>query len=202
MEGYEFIVSIVQSIVARAWRALGATAVRMFRGKIPELLPRSRLKSRDLDVSFRLDQAEQAAAELKTVEPHLVPERTRQEKEKFVELVELSPRAAILDRGRELENAVESFAQSLGMFPSRMSGLLDLTRELRNNELIDRATAALLDDLRAVRNSAAQAREIDISARQALRFAALTDTAIRQFRRSAEAAPLLRHPPRDMQKSP
>jgi len=202
MEGYEFIVSIVQSIVLRVWRALGVTVVRMFRGKIPGLLPPSRSKDKDLNVSFRLDQAEQAAAGLKALEPHLAPERTREEKEKFMELIELSPRAAILDRGRELENAVESFAQSAGMFPSRMSGLLDLTRELRNNELIDQAMSGLLDELRAVRNSAAQGRDMDISGKHALRFAALTDAAIRQLRVSGDATARLRNPPRDMQRSP
>lgn len=158
------------------------------------MLPLLRLKYKDFDLSFRLHQAEKVAENLRVQGAESLPEPTPEEADKFRELVELSPRAAILERSRDLEHAVEAFAASVGMPQIRTRGLLDWTRELRKNELIDHATSSLLDDLRAIRNSAAHGRDIDITREDALRFAALADRAIRQFQISAAAAAALGQP--------
>lgn len=188
MDGYQFTASIVQSLASMAWPAALVTAVWLFRERITALLPLLRLKYKDLDVSFRLDQAEKEAEALKTPEAERAPERTPEETNKFERLVTLSPSAAVIDRSRELEDAVETFAISVGMTRTRMRGLLDWTRELRKHGLIDHATSALLDDLRAVRNAAAHGGDVNISREDALRFGALADKLIQQFRISTAGA--------------
>ncbi len=195
MDGYQFIASLVQSIISLAWPVALVAAVWLFREKITELLPFLRLKYKDLDVSFRLDQAEKEAKALKPAEADDAAEPTPEETDKFMKLVRISPRAAVLERSRELENALEAFAAAVGMPTSRMRGLLDLTRELRKHGLIDQATSALLDDLRAVRNAAAHGNAAEISEQDAFRFGDLADKAIFQIRFAANAAELLKQSP-------
>lgn len=194
MDGYQFIASLLQSLVSLAWPAAFVVAVWLFREKLTSLLPLLRLTYKDFDISFRLDQAEKEAEGLKQLQPDQAPEPTPEETDKFLKLVELSPRSAILERRLELENAVEAFAESVGMLPTRPRSLLNLTRELRRNELIDQATSALLDDLRTIGNTAAHAIDANISAQDALRFGDLAEKVIRQFRISADAATAMRKP--------
>lgn len=87
-----------------------------------------------------------------------------------------------------VQDAVESFAKSVGVPTLRLASLLQLTRELRKSDLIDQNTSALLDDLRAVGNSAAHDLTVHISEDDARRFGALADRLIQQFRVSANAA--------------
>jgi len=98
-----------------------------------------------------------------------------------------------MDRRLELEDALLNFARSVGM-AVRNPSLLQLTRELRKHELIDHATSALLDDLRAIGNSAAHNADTDITERDAKRFRALADKLIQQLRISAAAAEMNRGP--------
>jgi hypothetical protein len=90
------LASIIQSIASLAWPFALVVAVWLFREKIAELLPRFRAKYKDLEVSFRLDQAEKEAAGLPPApaSPEATP--TQEEKNKFVQIAEISPRAAIL----------------------------------------------------------------------------------------------------------
>jgi hypothetical protein len=194
MNGYQFIASLFQSLVSLAWPAAFIGAVWLFRERLTALLPLLHLKYKDFDISFRLDKAEMEAQALGQPQDDQAPQPTPEETSNFLKLVELSPRAAILERRLELENAVEEFAESVGMKPSRPRSLLNLTRELRKHELIDQTTSALLDDLRIIGNTAAHAIDTHISVEDALRFYDLTEKVIRQFRISTDAARLHRPP--------
>jgi hypothetical protein len=195
MDGYQFIASVLQSLVSLAWPAGFVTAVWLFREKLISLLPLLRLKYKDLDVSFRLDQAEKEAARLPAPPSHEAGEPTPEEQNKFDKLVTLSPRSAIFELRLELQDAIESFAQAVGMKTSRSQrGLLALTRELRKHELIDEGTSALLDDLRAIGNTAAHAYDVEITEEDARRFRMLAEQLIIQFRIGAHAAEANRKP--------
>jgi hypothetical protein len=192
MDGYQFIASLVQSVVSLAWPAALVVAVWLFREKITALLPLLRFKYKDLDVSFRLDQAEKEANALKPAEGADVAPPTPEETDKFQRLVKLSPRSAVLERSLELESALEAFATEVGIPANQYRGMLALTRELRKYQLIDHATSALLDDLRAIRNSAAHSGTAEISEQDALRFGELANKAIFQIRIAANAAEMLK----------
>ena len=58
MDGYQFSAAIVQSIVSLAWPAAFIGAVWLFRGRLMELLPLLKLKHKETEISFRLEQAE------------------------------------------------------------------------------------------------------------------------------------------------
>jgi hypothetical protein len=192
MDGYQFIASILGSLVTLAWPICFVIAVWLFRERITQLLPLLRLKYKDLDLSFRLDQAEKEVKALPASDQ--VSEPTPEEASKFEQLVHISPRAAILERSRELEAALSAYAKAMDIPTTNFRGMLQLTRELRKHELIDHTTSALLDDLRAIRNSAAHASNAEISDQDALRFGDLANRAIWQLNIAAGAAEMRKLP--------
>lgn len=79
----------------------------MFRQKLTDLLPHMRLKHKDTEISFRLDKAEEEAASLpappmETADAAPTPE----EQDRFEQLANVSPRAAILELRVALEEAL------------------------------------------------------------------------------------------------
>ena len=182
MDGYQFIASIFQSLVSLAWPAAFVIAVALFRGKLTELLPHLRLKHKDTEVSFRLEQAEKEAAQIPKAPTSPDTEPTPEEKTRYERVAEHSPRAAILEKRAELEqtlrSAAEPYATSTGS-PGRILSLTAAIRVLRSHNIIDENTSALLDDLRAIGNRAAHSRDgNEFTKDEALRFGKLADDAI------------------------
>jgi Domain of unknown function (DUF4145) len=108
-------------------------------------------------------------------------EPTPEEKTRFEQIAEVSPRAAILDLRRELEQAVIAAAGRHGLqgSPSKQLTLTTATRLLRNHGIIDAHTSALLNDLRSIGNAAAHGEDdFNLSKDAALRFRKLADQVI------------------------
>jgi hypothetical protein len=145
-----------------------------------------RLKYKDLDMSFRLDQAELEAKAIPKADQ--APAPTKEETDKFTQLAKISPNSAIAEKSREIEETLFAYGQAQGISDQRYRGWLAWTRELRNKQLIDSATAALLDDLRAVRNNAVHGGRNELSEEDAHRFGALADQLIASLQISTAAA--------------
>lgn len=182
MSWLQFWASVIGSI---AWPAAFVGSIWLFRKKIIELMPRLRLKYRDWEGSFRLDQAEKEAAALPPPAPNdEVLHPTKEEKDKFKEIAEISPRAAMLEVRTDIEEAVRSLAKSKDLLTPKVQSVLGLTRLLRSRGVIDEQTSALLDDLRVVGNNAAHNNDADFTMDEALRYRATADRAIAQLRAS------------------
>ena len=108
MDGYQFSASIIQSLVSLAWPAAVIVCVWLFRTQLAMLLPNLRVKHKDWEISFRLNEAEKAAAKLPTAPDALEPPPTPEEKSRFHQIAKLSPRAAILEMRATLEEAIRS----------------------------------------------------------------------------------------------
>jgi len=174
MDTYQFVASIVESATSLAWPAALFGAGLVFRRELSSLLPLLQLKHKDFEVSFRLTQAEIDAANLPApIAPVIEP--TPEEKDKFDRLVEISPRAAILEVRTDLEEAVRDLASVTQMAPTKSKSLLTLTRILRNDGLIDSQTSALLDDLRVIGNRAAHDPYTELGEEEARRFRTLAN---------------------------
>jgi hypothetical protein len=150
-----FFASVIGSLVKLAWPAALFGAVWIFRDKIEGLLPFIRLKYKDLDISFRFEEAEKEAARLPPVEDQQ-PQATPEEKSRFERTAEVSPRAAILETRTELEaylrDVITNNRLSTGIVSLSRHSFLQMTRILRNSNIIDSGTSALLDDLRVIGN--------------------------------------------------
>jgi hypothetical protein len=182
MDGYQFLASVLQSLVSLAWPAALFACVWIFREKLNALLPMLRMKYKDFDLSFyRWESAEREAAKLtaspETPEAQPTPEETN----RFEQIAKLSPRAALLEMRVNLEEEVRSFAQAMGMrTASPYVNYASLIRNLRQNDLIDANTSALLDDLRAIGNAAAH-NQSDPTEQDALRFRDIAERLIWQL---------------------
>src|SRR5436305_1642698 len=111
MDGYQFIASVLQSLVSLAWPVGLVVCVWMFRDKLKEILPLLRMKYKDFDVNFRLENAERVALQIPKPPPSPDTEPTPEEKSRFEKVAEHSPRAAILEKRAELEQALLSIAK-------------------------------------------------------------------------------------------
>ncbi len=188
MDGYQFAASLIQSLVSLAWPAALVVCVWLFRAQLAALLPNLRVKHKDWEISFRLHEAEKAAAKLPAAAGGSQAPPTPEEKSRFQQIAKLSPRAAILEMRASLEEAVRSFADAVGMPNiSPYINYASLIRSLRKNDLIDANTSALLDDLRAVGNAAAH-NQSDPTEQDALRFGALAERLIWQLGIGSAAA--------------
>jgi hypothetical protein len=105
MDGYQFSAAIFSSLVSLAWPAALVICVLLFRERLRTLLPFLRLKHKDTEVSFRLDQAEKESAQI-DLQPTPELEPTPEEKSRFEKVVEHSPRAAIREKRAELEQVM------------------------------------------------------------------------------------------------
>jgi hypothetical protein len=192
MDGYQFLASLFQSfvsflaslfqsLVSLAWPAAVFGSVWLFREKLTELLPLFRIKHGKWEFSFRLKQAEKAAAGLPRLPPTPEAEPTPEEKQDFEETAEISPREAILEVRSDIEGAVRSLAEKAQLLTPKVQSVLGLTRLLRNRNIVDAKMSSLLVDLRVLGNSAAQGPDAQFTKEEALRYRALADQAIAQL---------------------
>jgi hypothetical protein len=183
MDDYQFISSVINSL---AWPFFIFLIFWTFRVQIAQLLPFLRLKYKDIDITFRLDEAVKEAADIPATDQ--VPQPTREESDKFRRLIKISPSSAIAEKARDVEQALGDFGEAVGMTSPRTRGWLSWTRELRKYELIDSATSALLEDLRFVRNAAVHSGRNEITENDAYRFIGLADKLIASLQMSTAAA--------------
>jgi hypothetical protein len=138
MNGYGLVAAIFQSIASLAWPAAVLAGLWIYRDTLVKLLPLLTLKHKDWEASFRLERAEEEAAKLP--EPPVTAEAgpTPEEISRFEQIAKLSPRGAILEVRANLEEAVRSFANAVGVPNKRpYVSYAGLIRTLRENGLID-----------------------------------------------------------------
>jgi hypothetical protein len=184
MDGYQFIAAILQSVVSLAWPVAVFGGLWLFRKQLEVLLPNLRAKYKDVEISFRLEQAEKEARNLLR-EPRQFLSGTKiteRELRRFEKVAELSPRAAILETRSELDDELRLFAERAGDLPAKNMPFVIIMRLLQTKELIDGSTFELLDDLRAIGNKVAHGpRNLEITKDEAIRYRELADEIIRRL---------------------
>jgi hypothetical protein len=179
MNGYGLIAATIQSIASLSWPVAIIAVVWIFRTRIADLLPLLRVKYKDLELSYRLDMAEKDAAGLPEPAKDQVATSTPEEEDRFIKIAKLSPRGAIMDLRRELEEALRNYGNRPALETRRFTNLLSMTRELRREGLIGPRTSALLDDLRTIGNTAAHGESSEEFTKDlAIRYRELFDHAI------------------------
>ncbi|MBC7150799.1 MAG: DUF4145 domain-containing protein [Rhizobium sp.] len=177
MTWLEFVASIVQSLVTIAWPAAVVLSVWMFRNEIRPLLPMFRLKHKDTEISFRLDEAERAAEQLPPSPSADTPE-TQAEQTKFERLAAISPRSALIEIRREIQDALAYTAGIRGLDAARKFGPRNMLRKLSEAGVITPTVFPLFDDIIAIGNIAAHDSSVDFTIEQALRYRELADRAL------------------------
>ena len=176
MDWLQFWASIIQSLTSLAWPIAIVVVFLLFREKLRALLPLLKVKAGEMEVSFRLDKAEEAVKELPPMVTDTVAPATPEEIDRFYQIADISPRAAILELKNELEQLVRqlSFKYTGGTPLAKVWGFGRSVRALREAGAIDSTASAILDDLRNIGNSAAHA-DTQISKDDAIRYRNLVD---------------------------
>lgn len=179
MNYLDFFASIIASLTALAWPAAIVASVWIFRQEIRPLLPRVRVKHKDTEFSFRLEEAEKVVDQL-PIPPSETPPATPEEISNFEKIARASPRAAVLEMRREIEDFLTSYANGFfGEISARQRSPRQILRRLREQQAINSTAASLLDDVLSVGNSAAHDSNAVFSYDDAMRYRSLVDHAIR-----------------------
>jgi len=175
-----FIASVVGSL---AWPAAVVGLVLILRKPIRGLLPllqRRKYKEFEIEFGRRVEEVKQELQELPpgAAQPTLDPSTSA-----LLRLAEVSPRAAVLEAWREVEQAALAAARKVGgdAFRNRTSPF-DAIRVLERSGPLDRNIIGLLRDLRGLRNQAAHAPDFALTKESALEYATSALTVARYLR--------------------
>jgi hypothetical protein len=174
MDILTFVAELAKAFV---WPVFIVIIVLLLRKPIQHLIPLlTRLRYKDFELEFRR-KIEEVEAEAVIGLPEKEPlEAFSDGADKNVyKLAEISPRAAVLEAWRTVENeAIETVRQELqrqqGVEPAIILPRIAL-KHLERSERIDRQTSALIRDLRSLRNQAAHAPEFALGSDSALEYA-------------------------------
>jgi hypothetical protein len=180
MNGFGLIAAIVQSIASLAWPAALVAIVWLFRGRLEDLLPKLQARYKDLEISFRLEQAEKEAAALPPPPAPANPdlERTPEETSRFEQIADISPRAAIMELRWELEEHLKSVAIEHNLTSPTYSLPMSLA-SITSHVCCATGTSSTL---RVVGNTAAHGSDgTQFSKEDVLRYRNLADEVIRRL---------------------
>lgn len=192
MDGYEFVASMWASTVKLGGPAAILGGVYLFRKELVRLLPFMRVKYKDLELSYRLDQAEKEAAQLPPppVDP-LLPPPTQEDKSDFMKLAELNPRLAIMEAKEEVDEAIRRTAYYFDIEHSQKLSIRGLFQKLVTANIVKGSLKTLLQDLMRIGSEAIHNGDMSsIDADTAIKYRNLANTAI------ATLNGIVLHPPR------
>jgi hypothetical protein len=182
MDGYQLTAVIFQSIAAFAWPIALIIVAAMFRTKLAELLPNLRGKYKDVEFWFQKAEAEAEALTPTPQQFELAPAEVADQLERFDQIAKISPQAAMLELRALLDERLRSLAEAHGIEKGgRPPSMLGAIRGLQSRGVIDQPTAALLQDLRSMGNTAAHTTET-FSLSDAIRYRRLVERVLPQLR--------------------
>lgn len=174
----EFTSSVINSI---AWPSALVIGIWIFRREIRPLIPRLHFKHKETEVSFRLSEAEKAVEQLPPAPPEALSPPA-DEISKFEQIARISPRSALLEIRREVEDVLQREASRLQQRPWGQSGRAMPARQalriLREKSAINVGAANLLEDALAIGNIAAHDQSAVFSFSDAMRYRSLVDHAL------------------------
>lgn len=186
MDALEFLAAVLGSV---AWPATVITLFLLLKKPILELIPLlQKLKYKDVELEFGLglQKAEMTAIELLAPDPLQLPaeaESVRLEETRFLELAQLSPRAAVTEAWRDVEQASRQAAKRIGLVLTAREFALPKHAQAKMVQagLINDQTGKLLDQLRVLRNQAAHAPEFAVSTEAAVEYSELAKRLVEYF---------------------
>jgi hypothetical protein len=182
-----FFASTIGSL---AWPAAVFGLVLMLRKPIRDLIPAlQKLKYKELELDFDRDVAEIRAEVDQELPPGSQSALPAPDTSIVAKLAQVSPRAAVQEAWREVEQAALDAARQLGGDRFRNKSLtFEAIRLLERAERVDRGVISLLRDLRGLRNQAVHAPEFALSNSAALEYAASAAVVTRYLRSLADGS--------------
>ncbi len=187
MDGLTFTAEVIKAL---AWPASVFASVLLLRKPLARLLPRtSSVKYGELEVEFGREIGElhdKVATELPTATAPRTPAPSLEDR--LVDLLAVSPNAAVLAAWREVERAALQLARAQGL---RVDSDTDtpyksIQQLLASSDLVEPSRVKIFDDLRRLRNKVAHAPGLRVSTDSALEFIEVSLALIAYLRQQAE----------------
>jgi len=181
-----FISKVIGSI---AWPAVLVGVIVWLRKPLLRLagsLRSAKYKNVELEWGQKLEQLEGKADQAKLPEPGERPAWVYESPDDWTfgdyieRLAPISPRAAISEAWRHVETALKEAGRRIGNASPRHS--YQLARFLQEQNRLPRDAAALVEDLRGLRNQAVHSDDADISPERAIEFGRLAERVIASLR--------------------
>lgn len=164
MNWLTFITEIVQAL---AWPVAVIICVALLRQPLSQLVPLLRkLKYRELELEFE-QQVKELENKVSVAVPAAVAAEDVEPEDRVLELVEISPRAAVIEACRSVEATAYEAARRHKLELPKPT-LLSAIKTLESANLINSTQFSALNVVRHVRNTAAHDSDIQISRRDAL----------------------------------
>ncbi len=171
--------STVQLVDALAWPLAAVAIAVVLRAEVRALLGRlSTLKYKDLQADFerKLDKAEKKAETIPP--PQMVGDKIYSSRldwetdaiARLTRIAEVSPRAAVTEAWAQLESAIRSAAETLGLAATSRQPSPRLIGELLKRQTVSEQAAQIYPELRALRNEIAHVPEFSVDYPQADRY--------------------------------
>lgn len=188
MDGLTFAAEVVKAV---AWPASVFASVLLLRKPLANLLPQTRsVKYGEFQVEFGREIGElhdKAATELPAAAAPAAPPSLE---DRLVDLLAVSPNAAVLAAWREVERAALQLVEAQGLRVDSNSatpykGIQEL---LARSDGVDAEKIRIFDDLRRLRNKVAHAPGLQVSTDNALEFIEVALALIHYLRGRAQKA--------------
>ena len=172
MNHFELIIKLLEVL---AWPVVVATAIIMFRKQLRLLIRSlSRFKYKGLEVDFALE-AEKLADEVKEIvyqdnlielphEPECNPEEIRDD------LINISPRTAVIISFNNVDRAIRAAGIRLGIAKDEHFGVRNTIREMKDRNLIPEQIKSLFIKMRKTRDELTHALDSEITKKDAENF--------------------------------
>jgi hypothetical protein len=187
MDILTFIAEIIKAV---AWPLAVVLIILLLRKPIASLIPLlQRLKYKDLELEFgrRVEEIKaEAASELPLPSVAAPPPGVSED---IARLSEISPRAAVLEAWRRVEDLIVKLARE-HLPEEQVNKFLphQALRFLERKQIIDPALGSVLTDLKSLRNEAAHAPQFALSAASAMGYASATALVEQTLRGFADRA--------------
>ncbi len=159
MDWLTFISSLIGNL---AWPLTVIIAVIILRKPLGKLLPQiKKFQYKDLNLEF--GELEKRAEAILPLESEKLIEHTIVPITALREIADISPRAAIMEAWRSVEYELKEAAKRMNLQDIKQGNIKRFIDQFRKAEIISGPIAVLLHDLRALRNDAVHASEIEIS---------------------------------------
>lgn len=181
----DWLAFISKAVDAVAWPAVVVGVLIWLRKPVENLATALRsAKIKDIELSFenKLAELECKAEVAKLPEPGEPPAWVSEDPSKWTfgdyieRLAIVSPRAAISEAWRHVETALREALRRIGRPLPRRT--IDAARLLHEDGRLPQDAVSLVDDLRALRNQAVHAGEMDIDSQRAVEFGRLAERLI------------------------
>lgn len=186
MDTLTFVAKLVEFL---AWPSAAVVLVLLLRGEVKDLFRYiKKLKAGPVEAEFEREvQQLKATAE---AQPQFLPppEGSTPERQMLLQLVQISPRSAVLEAWRGVEDASVRVIQSKGVYvPEReASSSLSVIRSLTKESVLSVDEVSLYHELRSLRNQAAHAKDFSPTTDAALNYIELAGRLRRALERAAQ----------------